>query len=169
MKRSIQARFVFLDTNPFLEKSFRKYHEKNIAGQHKRQQIAWLDSVLNSTTARWNIVVGHHPIYSGGSRHGDTPELISDLKPILEKYKVQAYFCGHDHNLQHLKVNGEPIHYFVSGSGSRTRKAGKSEHTIFSKRVSGFASVVLDAEKMEVKFIDYKGRNIYSTLIRSMN
>jgi len=163
---SIQARFVFLDTNAFLEKSFRKHPKKNIAGQDKRQQIAWLDSVLNSSTARWNIAVGHHPIYSGSPRHGNTSELIAELKPILEKHRVQAYFCGHDHNLQHLKVNEAPLHYFVSGAGSKTREAGKSEHTLFRKRISGFTFIELNAEVMEVRFINYRGKEIYSTILK---
>ena len=45
------------------------------------------------------IVAGHHPILSAGA-HGNSPCLMTKLKPLLEKYDVTAYFSGHDHNLQ---------------------------------------------------------------------
>jgi 3',5'-cyclic AMP phosphodiesterase CpdA len=44
----------------------------------------------------WLLVAGHYPVFSTGE-HGDTSELKSYLLPLLTKYKVHAYFCGHDH------------------------------------------------------------------------
>lgn len=38
---------------------------------------------LGSSAATWKIVVGHHTIRSLG-RHGDTPELVEHVLPILE-------------------------------------------------------------------------------------
>ena len=64
-------------------------------------------------------------------------ELVARLKPLLEKYGVQAYLAGHEHDLQYLRDAG-PVHYFVSGAGSEVRGTGKNEHTIFS---NGEASV----------------------------
>jgi hypothetical protein len=42
------------------------------------------------------LVAGHYPVVSMGE-HGDTDELKSYLVPLLEKYRVNAYFNGHDH------------------------------------------------------------------------
>jgi hypothetical protein len=28
--------------------------------------------------------------------------MVSNIKPLLEKYKVGAYYCGHDHDIQLL-------------------------------------------------------------------
>ncbi|CAI5989265.1 unnamed protein product [Closterium sp. NIES-64] len=42
-----------------------------------------LRAALASSTAAWKVVVGHHPIHSTGS-HGNTPELIKFLYPLLK-------------------------------------------------------------------------------------
>jgi len=79
-------------------------------------QLEWLDRSLASSTMTWKIVAGHYPIFSGGG-HGDNPELIARLKPILDRHRVNLYLCGHDHDLQHIVK--EDMHYIVSGTGSR--------------------------------------------------
>ena len=43
--------------------------------------------------------MGHFPVLSV-AEHGPTQCLLDLLDPLLVKYKVTAYFCGHDHNLQ---------------------------------------------------------------------
>ncbi|CAI5998114.1 unnamed protein product [Closterium sp. NIES-64] len=43
-----------------------------------------LRAALASSTAAWKVVVGHHPIHSTGS-HGNTPELIKFLYPLLKE------------------------------------------------------------------------------------
>ena len=45
------------------------------------------------------MVAGHFPIWSVGTM-GPTYCLLEKLKPMLEKYGVNAYLCGHDHDLQ---------------------------------------------------------------------
>lgn len=49
------------------------------------------------------------------AEHGPTDILVERLKPMMEKYGVAAYYCGHDHNLQHL-TDGL-IQYYVVGAG----------------------------------------------------
>ena len=49
------------------------------------------------------------------AEHGLTDTLIQKLKPLLEKYNVTAYMCGHDHNLQHITDSG--VQYYVTGAG----------------------------------------------------
>ncbi len=54
------------------------------------------------------------------------PEVGLALGPLMEEYGVQAYFCGHEHNLQYLHAQGEPTHYIVSGGGSQVGNYGNS-------------------------------------------
>ena len=64
-------------------------------------------------------MIGHFPVYSATKgEHGDTPTLIKDLAPILQRTGVDLYFHGHDHVLQHLQLDG--VNYFGSGAGARS-------------------------------------------------
>ena len=47
-----------------------------------------------------------------------------DLQPILQRQRVAAYFCGHEHNLQALRSPGECTQHIVSGGGSQVSDYG---------------------------------------------
>ena len=83
----------------------------NVALSQKQRE--WLDRELTSSQARWKIVYGHHPIYSDGN-YEDRPDLIASLLPILAN-RVDAYFCGRDHNLQALQAQGGVRLYVTRG------------------------------------------------------
>lgn len=36
------------------------------------------------------------------------------------KYNVTAYFCGHDHNAQHIHEQDSNVEYFVTGAAHLT-------------------------------------------------
>ena len=52
------------------------------------------------------------------------PEVGAALEPLMARYGVAAYFCGHEHNLQHLAVPGQATQHVVSGGGSQVSPAG---------------------------------------------
>ncbi|MEI8133442.1 MAG: tartrate-resistant acid phosphatase type 5 family protein [bacterium] len=164
--KNTSVRFVFMDTNPFIDDYMKKAENyADLATQHADVQLAWLDSVLSASKETWKIVVGHHPVYSSGSEHGNQPELIARLKPVFEKNNVDAYFAGHEHDLQHQFAKDGKVNYFVSGAGSEVRPAGKSETTKFSVSTPGFMAVSIKKGTMSVDVIDAKGKTLYSTSI----
>jgi acid phosphatase len=139
-----------------------KYHG-NLKSQDVPKQVAWFESALKSSVAPWKIVIAHHPVYSGGE-HGDTPYIIENILPLLEKYKVQAYFNGHDHDLQHLQAG--TVNLFCSGGGSKPRAAiSNTPQTKFGKGCSGFTAVALQSDKMDVRMIDDHGQLLYTTSV----
>jgi acid phosphatase len=153
--------FFFLDTTPMatLDESEKKYHG-NVITQDVPKQVAWFESALKASTAPWKIVIGHHPVYSGGE-HGDTPYIVENILPLLQKYRVQAYFNGHDHDLQHLQAGS--VNLFCSGGGSKPRAGLKDlPQTKFAKGCSGFTAVSLQADKMDVQMVDDKGNRLYA-------
>jgi tartrate-resistant acid phosphatase type 5 len=162
---STRVQFFFLDSTPFVE-SYRKKNNytANVSTADTKAQVRWLDSSLAASTAQWKLVVAHHPVYSASPKHGNTMELIQEVKPLLEKYHVQAFINGHDHDLQHLKSG--TISYLTSGGGSEGRETGHNDMTLFSKGSAGFMTAVLSAKKMAIQFIDYKGKMLYEAVIQ---
>ena len=87
------------------------------------------------------------------------------FRPIFEKYHVNAYFSGHEHNLQYIKPDGF-THYFVSGAGSETTPViVHPEGGKFAKSVNGFMNITITQDKMDVSVIDYLGDNVYSVSV----
>jgi tartrate-resistant acid phosphatase type 5 len=158
--------FFFIDTSPFVEEYRTKEGMRDeIVSQDTIAQVAWLDQALSNSKATWKIVVGHHPIFSGGSEHGDQPELIRDINPLLEKHGVPAYFNGHDHDLQHI-VRGS-VEYFNTGAGSKVRPPGPTKGSRFYKGTPGFMAVSLGVEKMHVDIVDYTGALLYQAEVKN--
>jgi tartrate-resistant acid phosphatase type 5 len=158
--------FFFIDTSPFVEEYRTKEGMRDqIVSQNTNAQVAWLDQALSNSKATWKIVIGHHPIFSGGSEHGDQPELIREINPLLEKHGVPAYFNGHDHDLQHI-VRGS-VEYFNTGAGSKVRPPGPTEGSRFYKGTPGFMAVSLGVEKMHVDVIDYTGVLLYQAEVKN--
>lgn len=159
------ALFVFLDTDPLIMYFKMSMSPDTQMVKEFTNQMKWLDSVLANTNTTWKFVTGHHPVYSGGS-HGGELTLSLDFVPLFIKYNVNAYFCGHEHDMQHLS-DGSVTQYFVSGAGSKTRDCTSTEYTVFQKgNTSGFLGVRLFPGKYECTFIDYLGNEIYKTEIK---
>jgi tartrate-resistant acid phosphatase type 5 len=160
---SVSVRFVFLDTPPLIEEYHKKPEEyPEIVKQDSVKQIKWLQKVLEGSKEEWILVFGHHPVYSASMTHGNTPELIHRIKPLLEKYHAQVYFCGHDHDFQHLREKGGKIEYIVTGTGGETRVNSKNEMTVFSGSEPGFSVVSLKADSLRLCFVGLQGKIIYN-------
>ena len=168
----ISVLFVMIDTNPFLE-GYRNMEKDGkydsfideINSQDPEIQLMWIDSVLSVSTAKWKIVAGHHPVFSGGE-HGNTKELIEKLEPVLEKSNVDMYIAGHDHDIQYLKKSGSAVNYFISGAGSKLRETGTMEYTLYAKSINGFLGVTVSAENIKATFVDYNGISLYNVEIK---
>lgn len=61
-------------------------------------QLAWLTEDIRSSTADWNVVVGHYSYYGG--EHGNDSDLAADRPTVtaaLDQLGVDLYLGGHDH------------------------------------------------------------------------
>jgi acid phosphatase len=155
--------FVHIDTSPFITDYRNNDSIYHVLGQDIHNQLHWIDSVLASSHALWKIVVGHHPIYSSVGNHGNTKELIDDVLPLLQKYGVLIYFCGHEHFLQYL-IHGN-VNFFVCGGGSVSRPVSDRDDVKFGVGSPGFLSMTITPESATAVYFDDKGRNLYSTTI----
>ena len=159
---SISARFIFMDTPPLVEQYHIKVGYPDVAVQDTAKQILWLNDVLANSKEQWNIVFGHHPVFSASKKHGNTKEMIQKVKPLLEKYHAQFYFCGHDHDFQHLREKGKNVEYVVTGTGGEPRPSTTDEHSLFSNSTPGFSEVTFHADSIRVIFMGANGVPQYS-------
>ncbi len=158
------ALFVIMDTSPLaLSDEESKIYEDDVYKFDNTIQIKWLDSTLSASNAQWKFVCGHHPVYSGGY-HGGQKEMQTLIKPILEKNNVQVYFCGHDHDMQHLKSG--KVNYIISGAGANPRACENTKYTLFYKgNTGGFFGVTLTPDFLYGAFINFDGEEIYKVEI----
>jgi len=159
---SISARFIFLDTPPLVEQYHTKAGYPDVAAQDTARQIQWLKDVLANSKEQWNIVFGHHPVYSASKTHGNTPDMIRKVKPLLEMYNAQFYFCGHDHDFQHLHEKGKKVDYVVTGTGGEPRPSTMNELSLFSNSTAGFSEVTFHADSIRVVFMGANGEPQYT-------
>jgi tartrate-resistant acid phosphatase type 5 len=155
-------RLVYIDTNPFVEE-YRKHPAAypGLLQQDTGRQLAWLDSVLAHAPERWKIVVGHHPIRSVGTDHADQPELVAQLQPLLTKYGVQVYLCGHSHTLQHLTTGGATDYVVSGGGGAPLGGVTLNPPARFAVAEGGFALLSVNADSLRVNFINASGIKLY--------
>jgi acid phosphatase len=126
-------------------------------------QIAWFKAALAASRADWKVVVGHHPIRSGG-HHGGSAVLGAEIEPLLAAHNVQAYICGHDHALQHIRAGG--TNHICTGAGSSSGHVAKVEGTLFgASHQTGFTLFALDDAGLRLEFRDGAGRRLYQTHI----
>ena len=94
------------------------------------EQLPWLDMKLGSErcqTSNFIVVFGHHPLISVSKKgnKGDAAAILgSKLDPLFDRHRVDAYFAGHDHDMQATTLRDASDHsmsYIVSGSSSRLR------------------------------------------------
>lgn len=136
-------------------------------------QWTWIELQLQSSKADYLIVAGHFPVYSI-AEHGPTDCLVKRLKPLLYKYKVSAYFNGHDHNLQHITSteDGYTVEYFVTGAANfvDSSKAHKDDipkhslkyHWADITELGGFSYVEATPQNMTMIFVDGLNKQLYS-------
>jgi len=141
---NIAVDFFVLDTTPV--------HDAN---ENTAAQTTWLREQLRQSAARWKIVVGHHPILSGG-RHGPSQAVACHLIPLFEEFDVDLYISGHDHDLRLLDSN-RGWWQLVTGAGSKLRSVSWIDATLFAKAIPGFAWIVITADKMEIGMMAWDG------------
>lgn len=112
-------------------------------------QYQWLEQKLAESTMTWKVVVGHYPVFSNGL-HGNTQELVDDLYPLLQRYDVDFYLSGHDHDMEFMRKND--INFIVSGTGCSSNPISYSHQSIYASDMSTFGFNVLQFTKQYAKF-----------------
>ena len=162
------CRLLFIDTTPLMD----KYRNDTITYSDARKQdidtqIKWIDSVLVNSSEKWKIVIGHHPIYADTKKEdSERTDLQKRLAPVLERNNVDAYFCGHIHNFQHIKPSSSVVHYIVNSSGSLSRSVKPTDATLFCSPDAGFTICSVTQKAFTFYLINQNGLEIYQYSIQ---
>lgn len=167
--KSQQVLIVFMDTNPLIPEFYKNpEYGPNVKSQDTTAQKKWLAQTLgdNSPEIKWKIVVGHHPMFTGGSRTEtyDTKSIRGTLKPILDKYGVDVYLSGHEHSLQYIKPAGK-THHFISGAASERTPVKMIDDMEMGASVYGFMTFSVRKNEIIMQALNDEGDIIYSTSI----
>jgi hypothetical protein len=124
------------------------------------KQLEWIRNELELTSTergiRWRIVYGHHPIYTSGKHINERriAQLRRELLPVLMRYGVDLYLCGHDHDIEHLRSDG--IDFLISGGGgAHLRSMGRrGPQSVFAKTVFAFTELKIDQHELVAEIFD---------------
>ena len=153
------ADFFFIDTSTYIQHYYAASSVVHIDRAQAEPQFQWLENALATSRAGWKIVVGHHQVFAAtapGDYVGD--DMIRRFQPLLDRYGVQAYINGHEHNLQHIRRNG--VNYITCGAGSQTERVAPAQGD-FGSGAHGFMAMRLEQDTLHFDFIDDTGATIY--------
>lgn len=158
---------AFIDTTVmyYTEDQFSQF-KGDMSLFRRDNQVAEIKKRLSETTAKWKLVVGHHPLFSSGENHRyeerNLKQLRTMLLHVLRDNGVAAYFSGHEHLMEHLTA--ESVHFFISGAGSKLSPITMNlDESIFVLDRQGYMDVVVrnDTSIMTVRMIDMNGHLVH--------
>ncbi len=92
--------------------------------------------------------------------------MIDEFREIFEKYKVDAYFCGHEHQLEMDHEQTFHFYQFISGAGSEARPVTSAPYTKFTASDHGLLTAGVTEKEMLIQFINADGKILFSTTIK---
>jgi hypothetical protein len=150
------VRFFALDTDEGTLGFFRSKPWSDV-------QRDWLAGELaKPSNAKWTIVYGHHPIYSNG-HHGDSKRLKEKLLPLLKMHKVDAYLAGHDHDMQHLKMEG--IQYIIAGGGGADTRRVRGLGGGCAVSANGFLELEASEKQLSLRLLGINGQELCPAVV----
>ena len=120
-------------------------------------QGRWLRKALAASTAKYKLVVMHHPPYSSGGHHGPSEW----MKWPFRKWGATAVLAGHEHLYERFDKQGTP--FFVNGLGGRSFRPFGTVRSGSRARFTGdYGAMIVGAneERIVFKFITRAGEEI---------
>ena len=148
------VRFFVLNTNDLI----------NRESPERVKQLDWLDRALAASKAKWNIVYGHHNIYSAGV-YEINQAMKADVSPILKKHKVRLWINGHDHNYQRSNPIDGTTYMVCGGGGAGLYPVKAQSWTAFAQSVHSFGIVEVYQDQILLTGMSSKGEIIDRGLV----
>jgi len=126
-----------------------------------QQEKTWLGNELGKPRGTWTLCCAHHPLFSNGG-HGDNGILQNDWGTLFQKYHVDFYICGHDHDLQHLQIPDWFTSFImVGGGGADLKLMLHDSRGPMSRLTHGFGSFTFTPDIATVRFTTTDGKTLH--------
>ncbi len=118
---------------------------QHLSPEHPTCQF--LLKTLKAAEEPWTVVLTHFP-YLSTYRTDDEhrKDFAEHLIPMLEKYGVDLYMCGHDHNYQRFDVPDQNLVQVVTGGGGKRLYSIDHVHPHCAKVVKEFHYCMIDVK-----------------------
>ena len=96
-----------------------------------------------------------------GGHHNEDPRL-TPWKTLFHDHGVDAYVCGHEHDLQHMRVDGITTDWLISGGGGQNLHPVKTtEKTKFGQPAFGFVHLAISPKTLRATFVGTDAQPLY--------
>lgn len=137
--------------------------EGALTPQEKIAQMRFLEAELaKGTKAPWLWIMLHHPPFTETTKRRDNPAVLRLVEDALRKHPVAVCLAGHDHNLQHLQVEGLSTSFIVSGAGGQDTYDVNPSRRGFTRMELGFNHFHLTPTEMQGQFINAEGTRLHA-------
>jgi hypothetical protein len=137
--------------------------EGDLTPQEKLAQMRFLEAELaKGTKAPWLWLVWHHPLFTETTKRKDNPILLRVVEEALKAHPFSICLAGHDHNLQHLRVEGYSASFLVSGAGGANRYEVTPSSRGFSEMDLGFNHFHISPTRIKAQFINADGKCLHA-------
>jgi len=148
------VKIIFLDGNMSIW---------GLTPREKLDQRNFLKAELQKETkAPWRWVVSHFPLFTETTKRADNQRLITEWAGDFESGNISFYLAGHDHNLQHLRVEGYKTSFIITGAGGAGLYDVKQSERGFTDKILGFTHLHVARDNVNVQFINGEGQCLHA-------
>jgi len=132
-------------------------------------EAAWLNRDMSAHPKACSAIAMHHPRYSSGAVHGDSPE-VQPLWQVAVRHHADLALAGHDHEYERFRsmdANGHldrrGLVSFVAGTGGKELYSKGTTHLgseKFDSHHFGVLALRLGAGRYAWRFTTINGRTI---------
>ena len=149
---------IFIDTIKLYPELY-DYTTHLYTQKDAEKSILKIESMLieaNKKKSKWIFVYGHYQLFSN-AHYGNYDKMIQLLLPLLQQYKVNVYFSGHDHSFQLLKYDN--LYFCVNGAGAYKSQVYKNNsnievRTFYSTNNNGFLIHKISDKHLNLQFVN---------------
>jgi hypothetical protein len=137
--------------------------EGALTPKEKLAQKRFLEAELaKGTKAPWLWLMWHHPVFTETTKRKDNASLLRLVDAALKSHPFSVCISGHDHNLQHLRVDGYRPSFIVSGAGGANHYEVKPSARGFTKVDLGFNHFHVTPTHIHAQFVNAEGECLHA-------